>query len=69
MCDAVTTAVLTVNPVHTKPNPGFGLKEETREYGFSTLDVTGPTSGLAADVGDDAAVAAGVDLPSVIVVT
>jgi hypothetical protein len=40
-CDAVTTPVLTRNPVPTKTDSAFGLKRETGNTDFSTLDMTG----------------------------
>ena len=60
-CDAITTPVLTLNPVPMKSDPRFGLEQETGNTDFSTLAVTGPTSGLAADPVYDAAVAAEAD--------
>ena len=67
-CDAVTTPVLTLNPVPMKSDPRFGLEQETGNTDFSTLAVTGPTTGLGGDVVDDAAVADGVD-PSTVTVS
>jgi hypothetical protein len=61
------TPVLTLNPVPAKSDPRFGLEQEVGSTDFSTLAVTGPTSGLAVDVVDDAAVAAGVDSTTVAV--
>ena len=65
-CDAVTTPPLTLNAVPTNPDPGFErLEQETGSTEFSTLDVTGPGSGLAAVVVGGAAVSAGADLTTV----
>jgi hypothetical protein len=50
-----------------KSDPRFGLEQETGSTDFSTLAVTGPTSGLAADAVDDDAVAAGADPATVTV--
>jgi hypothetical protein len=57
-----------MNPVPTKPDPPpFRLKQETGSTDFSTLEVIGPGTGLAAFVLDGAAVAAGADPTTVTV--
>ncbi len=51
-----------MNPVPTKPDPAPSrLEQETGSTDFSTLDVIGPGTGLAAFVLVGAAVAAGPD--------
>jgi hypothetical protein len=56
-----------MNPVPTKPDARFGLEHETGSTDSSTLDVTGPGSGLAVGVVDGVAAAAGVDPTTVTV--